>query len=210
MAYSNWLINHNQFQRAKLVIWPIISNDLSYIGQYWSETGFDLWEETLGTSFFTYQNQYRALVEGANLATKLGVEGPVYIHAIEILCYLNNDFWNGEYIVSNINVDNGRTGLDGNSILGSISVFDIDGSCDSPNLQPCSSRALSNFRAVVNSFRGIYGINAGIKNNSGIAVGRYAEDIYQGGNPWYDPTPYIISRLTLQVFDYHCCCRISL
>lgn len=184
MAYSDWLINHNQFQRAKLVIWPIIANDLSYIGEYWNQTGYDLWEEVLGSSFFTVQNQHRAFVEAGNLANRLGVESPGYLNALEALCFLNQSFWNGEYIVSNINVDNGRTGLDGASILGSISIFDIDGSCDSPNLQPCSSRALSNFRAVVNSFR-FYSINAGIKNNSGIAVGRYAEDIYQGGNPWY-------------------------
>ncbi|KAK6596119.1 glucoamylase P (glycosyl hydrolase family 15) [Botrytis cinerea] len=184
MAYSDWLINHNQLQRAKLVIWPIIANDLSYIGEYWNQTGYDLWEEVLGSSFFTVQNQHRAFVEAGNLANRLGVESPGYLNALEALCFLNQSFWNGEYIVSNINVDNGRTGLDGASILGSISIFDIDGSCDSPNLQPCSSRALSNFRAVVNSFR-FYSINAGIKNNSGIAVGRYAEDIYQGGNPWY-------------------------
>ncbi|KAF7869951.1 hypothetical protein EAF04_004735 [Stromatinia cepivora] len=185
MAYSNWLINHNQFQRAKLVIWPIISNDLSYIGQYWNQTGYDLWEEVLGSSFFTLQNQHRAFIEGQTLADKLGVVCTGCLNAPEVLCFLSQSFWNGEYIISNINVDNGRTGLDANSILGSISVFDVDGSCDSPNLQPCSSKALSNFRAVVNSFRGIYGINAGIKNNSGIAVGRYAEDVYQGGNPWY-------------------------
>lgn len=144
-----------------------------------------MWEETRGSSFFTLQNQHRALIEALNLGKKFDIECVSCYNAPEILCFLNQNFWNGEYVISNINVDNGRTGLDANSILGSISVFDIDGSCDSPNLQPCSSRALSNFRAVLKSFRGIYGINAGIKNNSGIAVGRYAEDVYQGGNPWY-------------------------
>ncbi|KAI9641743.1 hypothetical protein NHQ30_009599 [Ciborinia camelliae] len=183
MAYSNWLINHDQLQEAK-VIWPIISNDLSYIGEYWNQTGYDLWEEVLGSSFFTIQNQHRAFVEGQSLADKLGVECTGCTNANEALCFLQS-FWNGEYIVSNINVQSGRTGLDANSILGSISVFDIDGSCDSPNLQPCSSKALSNFRAVVNSFRGIYAINAGVSNNSGIAIGRYPEDGYEGGNPWY-------------------------
>lgn len=29
-------------------LWPIISNDLNYVAQYWNETTFDLWEETDG------------------------------------------------------------------------------------------------------------------------------------------------------------------
>ena len=29
-------------------IWPIISNDLNYVAQYWNQTTFDLWEETRG------------------------------------------------------------------------------------------------------------------------------------------------------------------
>ncbi|KAB8298302.1 hypothetical protein EYC80_002031 [Monilinia laxa] len=178
-------VNHNQLQRAKLVIWPIISNDLSYVAQYWNQTGYDLWEEVYGSSFFTFQNSHRALIEGQNLGKKLGIECWACLGAMEVLCFISQYFWNGKYVISNVNVDNGRTGLDANSILGPISIFDIDGSCDNPNLQPCNSKALSNFRAVINSFRGIYSINAGIKNNSGIAVGRYPEDVYQGGNPWY-------------------------
>ncbi|RAL61125.1 hypothetical protein DID88_010464 [Monilinia fructigena] len=68
IAYSNWLVNHNQLQRAKLVIWPIISNDLSYVAQYWNQTGYDLWEEVYGSDFFTFQNSHRALIEGQILA----------------------------------------------------------------------------------------------------------------------------------------------
>lgn len=29
-------------------IWPIVSNDLNYVAQYWNQTTFDLWEETRG------------------------------------------------------------------------------------------------------------------------------------------------------------------
>ena len=35
ITYSNWLIDQGQEGRARHVIWPIISNDLSYVGQYW-------------------------------------------------------------------------------------------------------------------------------------------------------------------------------
>jgi glucoamylase len=153
------------------------------VGQYWNQSGFDLWEETYGSSFFTIQNQHRALVEGAQLAHDLGVKCTGCDQAPEVLCFLQS-FWNGEYIVSNINVNNGRTGLDGNSILGAIATFDIDAYCDSPTLQPCHSQSLANFKVLTDTFRNLYTINAGIPEGQGVAVGRYAEDVYMGGNPW--------------------------
>ncbi|KAH6722791.1 1, 4-alpha-D-glucan glucohydrolase [Leptodontidium sp. MPI-SDFR-AT-0119] len=184
ITYSNYLIKNGQSKKAKEIIWPIISNDLSYVGQYWNSTGFDLWEEVQGSSFFTVQNQHRALAEGAQLAKSLRVTCTGCDQAPEVLCFLQS-FWNGKYIVSNINVNNGRTGLDGNSILGPIAVFDIDAYCDSPTFQPCNSKSLANFKALIDTFRAAYTINAGIPKNKGVAVGRYTEDTYQGGHPWY-------------------------
>ncbi|TAQ84196.1 hypothetical protein B7494_g7480 [Chlorociboria aeruginascens] len=184
ISYSNWLIKNGQSSEVKEVIWPIIANDLSYVGQYWNQTGFDLWEETKGSSFFTIQNQHRSLVQGTQLAQDIGVTCATCDEAPYILCFLQS-FWNGNYTVSNINVDNGRTGLDGNSILGPIAIFDIDAYCDSPTLQPCHSKSLANFKVLMDDFRQVYTINQGIAANQGIAVGRYAEDVYMGGNPWY-------------------------
>lgn len=40
MVYINYLLEHGQYEHAKTVIWPIVSNDLSYVGQYWNETGY--------------------------------------------------------------------------------------------------------------------------------------------------------------------------
>lgn len=184
MTYSKWLMEHGQAKKAKNVIWPIISNDLSYVGQYWNQTGFDLWEEVNGSSFFTVQTSHRALAEGQQLARDLGVKCTGCDQAPQVLCFLG-DFWNGKHFVANINTNIGRTGLDGNSLVGPITVFDIDASCDSPTLQPCHSKTLSNFKALMDSFRAAYSINKDIPAGSGIAVGRYTEDVYYGGNPWY-------------------------
>ncbi|PBP17413.1 putative Glucoamylase P [Diplocarpon rosae] len=184
ITYSNWLVQNGQSNKAEGIIWPIIANDLSYVGQYWNSTSFDLWEEVQGSSFFTTQAQHRALVEGATLAKSLNVTCTGCDQAPEVLCFLQA-FWNGKYIVSNINVNNGRTGLDGNSILGSINNFDINADCDSLTFQPCNSKSLANFKALIDSFRVAYTINKGIPQNQGVAVGRYPEDVYQGGNPWY-------------------------
>jgi glucoamylase len=183
ISYSKYLIGCGQSKQVKTVIWPIISNDLSYVGQYWNQTGFDLWEEVLGSSYFTIQNQARSLAEGTLLAQTLNVECAGCDQAPEILCFLQS-FWNGKYIVSNINENNGRTGIDGNSILGPISIFDIDAYCDSPTMQPCNSQNLANFKVLIDTMRAIYTINSGTPVGQGVAVGRYPEDTYQGGNPW--------------------------
>lgn len=62
--------------------------------------------------------------------------------------------------------------------------LDKDAGCDAATFQPCSDKALANHLAVVNSFRTIYAIN-GNASTGAVAIGRYAEDVYQGGNPWY-------------------------
>ncbi|KAH8594506.1 1, 4-alpha-D-glucan glucohydrolase [Bisporella sp. PMI_857] len=184
ITYSKYLIKNGKSKDVKNRIWPVIANDLSYVGQYWNSTGFDLWEEVLGSSFFTVQAQHRSLAEGTELAKKLGVTCTGCDQAPQVLCFLQS-FWNGNYTVSNTNVNIDRSGLDGNSILGAIANFDIDAYCDSPTLQPCHSKSLANFKALVDSFRTAYAINQGIPAGQGVAMGRYTEDIYKGGNPWY-------------------------
>ncbi|KAF2968955.1 hypothetical protein GQX73_g4591 [Xylaria multiplex] len=187
ITYSNWLISHGQKKKAKTVVWPVISNDLSYVGQYWNSTGFDLWEEVQGSSFFATQSQFRALVEGDALAKRLGVTCTGCDQAAQVACFLNEAYWNGEYFIANINSNDGRTGKDANTVLGSIAAFDVDASCDDASIQPCNSRGLSNFKAWVDAFRNatLYPINKGVPKGKGIAVGRYTEDVYYDGNPWY-------------------------
>ncbi|RWA06470.1 hypothetical protein EKO27_g8634 [Xylaria grammica] len=187
ITYSNWLISNGQHQKAKTVVWPVISNDLSYVGHYWNSTGFDLWEEVQGSSFFATQNQLRALVEGGVLATHLGVQCTGCDQAAQVACFLNKSYWNGQHFIANINSDDGRTGKDANTVLGSISVFDLNARCDDASIQPCNSRSLSNFKTFVDSFRNstLYPINEGTPQAEGIALGRYTEDVYFDGNPWY-------------------------
>lgn len=186
IAYSRWLIANGQTSTVTNLVWPIIRNDLSYVEQYWNQTGFDLWEEIDGSSFFTIAVQHRALVEGASLATSIGQTCTGCVsQAPQVLCFLQS-FWNGQYVTANINVNDGRTGKDANSLLGSIHTFDpAAASCDDSTFQPCSEKALANHKVVTDAFRSIYTINSGIPEGTAVAVGRYPEDTYQGGNPWY-------------------------
>ncbi|KAM0165496.1 hypothetical protein ACHAPG_000167 [Botrytis cinerea] len=187
ITYSKWLIANGYTSTVQTIIWPIIRNDLSYVTQYWNQTGFDLWEEVQGSSFFTVAAQHRALVEGSALAAQIG-QSCTYCdsQAPQVLCFLQS-FWSSSsgYIISNINQNSGRNGKDANSILSSIQTFDPTAACDATTFQPCSDRALANHKVVTDSFRSIYSINSGIAEGVAVSVGRYPEDSYYGGNPWY-------------------------
>lgn len=88
-------------------------------------------------------------------------------------------------MMANINENNGRTGKDANVILSSIQAFDSAAGCDASTFQPCSDKALASHKVVTDSFRSIYTLNSGIPEGTAVSVGRYPEDSYMGGNPWY-------------------------
>lgn len=196
IGYAKWLVNNGYSSTATNVVWPVIRNDLAYVTQYWNKTGFDLWEEVNGSSFFTIAASYRALVEGSVLATQLSKSADSYnAIAPHILCFLQS-FWlpSSNYIDSNINVNDGRTGKDANSVLASIHNFDASLGCNDATFQPCSQKSLANLKLVVDSFRS-YSINSGIAAGTAIAIGRYSEDIYYNGNPWYLNTLAVAEQL---------------
>ena len=144
------------------------------------------------------------MVEGSALAKSLGTScNACDAVAPAVLCF-QQSFWSpsGNYMVANsknlsrtrcthhgliipVNGGNGRSGKDANTILASISTFDATAGCDAATFQPCSDKALANHKVVTDSFRSIYAINSGIPAGQALAVGRYAEDSYYGGNPWY-------------------------
>ncbi|KAI8633506.1 1, 4-alpha-D-glucan glucohydrolase [Xylariaceae sp. FL1651] len=186
ISYSHWLISNGQSKKARDVVWPIISNDVMYTGQYWNQTTVEIWEGLLCSTFFTTQVQYRVLIQADQLARRLDLRCPSCKQAPQVLCLLQS-YWNGDFIVANINVDPGeRTGIDSSTILGSIAIFDINAKCDDKSIQPCHSQGLANFKTVIDIFRNgsQYPINKGVPINQGVAVGRFLEDTYNGF-PWY-------------------------
>ncbi|KAH7324456.1 putative glucoamylase GMY2 [Stachybotrys elegans] len=202
ILYANWLIQNGQRDKAAQQVWPVISLDLAYTVRFWNSTGYDLWEEVNGSSFFTIAASHRALVEGAALAAELGqtCDGCAS-NAPRVLCFAQS-FWVGSYIDSNINVNDGRTGLDANSLLSSLHTFDPEANCTDATFQPCSARALSNHKAVVDSFRAEYAINRGIPQGRAPAIGRYNEDVYYNGNPWYLTTLAAAEQLYSAVYQW--------
>jgi len=125
MTYSRYLLDtriQSDLDEANTV-WEVIQNDLDYVAQYWNQTGFDLWEEVDGSSFFTIAAQYRALIEGTALGNRLHKDVSAYgSQAPNLLCFLQT-FWNGRYAIANINVNQqgfSRSGIDANTVLTSI------------------------------------------------------------------------------------------
>lgn len=55
---------------------------------------------------------------------------------------------------------------------------------------------------MTDSFRSIYSVNSGIAQGKGLAVGRYPEDSYYGGNPWYLSTFAAAEQLYDAVYQW--------
>ncbi|KAK2464204.1 hypothetical protein APHAL10511_003661 [Amanita phalloides] len=195
ITWANYLLSHANSSYVTGTLWPVIQLDLDYVANYWNQSTFDLWEEVQSSSFFTTAVQHRALREGASLASRIGQSSSTYsAQAGNALCFLQS-YWNsqGGYITAN--TGGGRSGKDANTVLASIHTFDASAGCDATTFQPCSDKALSNLKVYIDAFRSIYGINSGIASNQGIATGRYPEDVYYNGNPWYLTTFSVAEQL---------------
>ncbi|KAL4813309.1 Six-hairpin glycosidase-like protein [Aspergillus spinulosporus] len=206
--FGNWLIDNGYSSYASNNIWPIVRNDLSYVAQYWSQSGYDLWEEVNAMSFFTVAVQHRALVEGSTFAKRVGASCSwCDSQAPQILCYMQN-FWTGSYI--NANTGGGRSGKDANTVLASIHTFDPDAACDDITFQPCSPRALANHKVYTDSFRSVYSLNSGIAQGVAVAAGRYPEDSYYNGNPWFLTTLAAAEQLYDAIYQWQKAGSISI
>lgn len=187
VSYGNYALKHGNSAFVTKTLWPILKNDLDYVTKYWNLTGFDLWEETMGSSFFTIGASYRALTEGAAFASKLGHSDSSYVKQAEnILCYLQS-FWDKSSNAIDADIANGGVMrvVDSGTTVGIIHGFDYKAGCDATTFQPCSDRALAHHYNLVNTFRPLYPLNNGKTAGEAVAIGRYAYDVYYSGNPWY-------------------------
>ncbi|KAG6377015.1 glycoside hydrolase family 15 protein [Boletus reticuloceps] len=197
ITYADWLIADGNTSHVTGTLWPVLQLDLDYVANNWNQTTFDLWEEIDSSSFFTTAVQHRALRQGASLATAIGqtTSASQYTtQADNLLCFLQS-YWTPSPGFMTANTGGGRSGIDANTVLASIHTFDVNAGCDDTTFQPCSDKALSNLKTYVDSFRNIYSINFGIIANAAVATGRYQEDVYQGGNPWYLATFAVAEQL---------------
>lgn len=166
----------------------VVKADLEFVANNWQNQGFDLWEEVKGFHFFTFMVQYRALVEGAELANRLGDTGAgaYYTAQANAIKARLTEFWSPSkgYLITTLNA--GRSGLDCGTLLGSLHGNGARGFGVYP---PTSDEVLATLQAFVTANKPLYAINSA-PGAPGIAIGRYPEDVYDGAgtsiaNPWF-------------------------
>ncbi|KAL4986285.1 Six-hairpin glycosidase-like protein [Aspergillus falconensis] len=200
IEFGWWLLSQGYHQVAAKIVWPVVHNDISYLTEYWNQSAFDLWEDLYGRSFFTLAVTYRALTEASVFARSIGSScAGCESQAPQVLCLLQS-FWTGRFIRSNL--DTGRSGKDASTLLGIIHTFNPRSECDDATFQPCSARALANHYRVVDAFRDLYDINADRSQDQAIAIGRYPEDHYFGGNPWFLCTMAAAEQLYSAIYQW--------
>ncbi|KAE9408658.1 glucoamylase [Gymnopus androsaceus JB14] len=196
ISWANYLISEGNTSYVTDTLWPIIENDLGYVAQNWNLSTFDLWEELYSSSFWTTVVQHKSLRLGATLAQTLGQTSLVSNYETQadfLLCFIQS-YWNTAGFMT-ANTAGGRSGIDANSVLASIHTFDATAGCDALTFQPCSDVALLNMMTYVDAFRSIYELNDGFAPNEAVLTGRYPEDVYMDGNPWYITTFAVAEQL---------------
>jgi glucoamylase len=168
-----------------------IKADLEYVSHRWPETSFDVWEEVKAHHLDTQVAQRDALREGAWLARRLGDGGAAkwYDAQAAKLEKALGRFWDPEkgYLVSARDRDAGLdykgSGLDAAVILAAIHRQSLDAEAlpAGASYSATDPRVLATAQALRERFRAQYGVNG---RGPGVAVGRYPEDRYFGGNPW--------------------------
>jgi glucoamylase len=167
----------------------LVIGDLDFIRSRANERSFDIWEEESGYHYYTQFVQVEALLRGAEWLEKAGdaaVACACRSAAGELAPRLDS-FWSARhgYYCSRTGVAGGvaEKALDISVILGVLHAARKGGTHSV--LDP---KAQATLAALENLFDAEYSINRKRPPEHGPAMGRYANDAYFGGNPWYFAT----------------------
>ena len=173
--------------------------DLEYIARNWNSPSFDLWEEEQGINTHTLDIIHSALERGATLAKRfepLGAKSPAYLkytaEAANINKYLTSNAWDAEnsYLRSTMVHQGGfvdkQQPLDMGTIIG---VLHSAAANPKGNLvfKISDDRVMATMAKAEKTFSDLYQVNQRFQDPKYLgaaALGRYAEDIFHGGNPW--------------------------
>ena len=192
-----------------------VMKDLLFVAKNWSSPSFDLWEEESSDHFYTRMVQRRALVMGANFATKMGdsATSATLSSAATALTATLSQFWdpNREILLYEYGpvLHDKSSYLDIAVILGVIHGYAGDGVYGYTN-----DEVMSSALRISTSFIDIYPIANVTKDSAGltlgIPVGRYPEDVYNGtgtqengGNPWYLCTAAMAQYMYATASEYN-------
>jgi glucoamylase len=164
----------------------LVIGDLDFIRARVSERCFDIWEEESGHHYYTQLVQAEALVRGAAWLDEAGdaARSRACRSAGDEFAPSLDSFWSARdgYYRSRTGVAGGapEKALDISVILGALHAGRKEGTHSV--LDP---KAQATLAALEELFDAEYPINRHRSSERGPAMGRYANDAYYGGNPWY-------------------------
>lgn len=203
----------SEWYDSKLPTQSLIKTDLEYVSHNWQvdDMNCDIWEEVRGHHFYTRMVQRKALVEGAQLAQRLGDPGAAqwYQQQAEEITQDLGRFWDAQAGHLRTTLDfNGGVNYKTSNLDSQIMLAALHGGMDDGVYTVESDRMLATAVALIDTFGPLYPINKVKSTTIGNAewpiawaLGRYPEDKYTGynsngpGNPW--------SLITSGMAEYH-------
>jgi glucoamylase len=167
-------------------ILKLVISNLDFIRARVSERSVDIWEEESGYHYYTQLVQAEALARGAMWLEEAGdtARAHAYRSAVDQLVPSLDALWSARdgYYRSRTGVAGGvpEKALDISVILGVLHAGRKEGTHSV--LDP---KAQATLAALENLFDAEYAVNRNRPPERGPAMGRYANDAYYGGNPWY-------------------------
>ncbi|MBY0517522.1 MAG: glycoside hydrolase family 15 protein [Bacteriovoracaceae bacterium] len=203
-----YLVRHTQFlldrgvsasklthlYRNELPARSLIKRDLEYVAHHWTEAGFDLWEEVKGAHFYTLMVTRQSLLEGAELARRLGDTGAADHYSWQSVLVENRlqDFIQDGHFVTTLDRVEGVHYKDSNLDTCILLAFLHVGNKGAFKISDV--RLVRSMQLLEEAFNRVYPLNQrGLKAT---ALGRYPEDTYYGGNPW------ILTTLAAAEYEY--------
>jgi glucoamylase len=187
LALTRWRdAQPNLDETPRAAMLELVIGDLDFIHSHASERSFDIWEEEFGYHYYTQLVQAEALARGAEWLAETGDASRARScgSAANELARNLDAYWSAAdgYYRSRTGVVGGvaEKALDIAVILGVLHAGRAKGAHSV--LEP---RAQATLTALEDMFDAGYAINRERPPDLGPAMGRYANDVYFGGNPWY-------------------------
>ncbi len=182
-----------RFYKAELPATSLIKRDLEYVSHHWWEPSFDLWEENKGQHFYTLMVSRQALVEGAVLARKFNDNAAADHYSWQAVLVEDRlkDFAKNGHFVTTLDrvegIDYKYSNLDTCILLAFLHVG------ENGAFKLTDPRLAKTVQLLEMAFNRVYPLNQ--RGTVAVALGRYPEDTYYGGNPWI--------LTTMAVAEYH-------
>lgn len=178
-------------EELKSIALDVIRTDIDFVINNWRKPCFDLWEELRGQHFYTQAIQASAMAAAAEFFNKNG-NAPLASRLDQEVLKVEHEldkYWDHKkrYIVASLNredhpqiADYKDENLDTSVILAAIHSH-----MNRRILSFTDDRLLATAYALERAFAKEYAIN---HSETALAIGRFTDDVYFGGNPWYVTT----------------------